>query len=163
MCSMKKDAKSGGLAGKMMPSKSMIKPYKSPPIPVKHTAICAVSYGRTSLPVMWQIIEEDCQPVISGKCSRELGIIDFHPTPPVFRPVNMISKNISCPTEYEAILAEHPKVFTGLGKLKDHEVVLHVNPEVKPVAQPPRTVPYHIEERVTKRFTHNEEEEEGDE
>ena len=40
--------------------------------------------------------------------------------------------------------------FRGIGKLKNHQIKLHVNTEVKAVATPPRSVPYHLEEQVSK-------------
>lgn len=40
--------------------------------------------------------------------------------------------------------------FEGLGKLKEHQVKLHVDPSVKPVASPARPVPHHLKERVGK-------------
>ena len=41
------------------------------------------------------------------------------------------SKNIG-----EILQAKHPEVFNGFGKLKGRAVKLHIDPNVKPVAQP---------------------------
>ena len=46
------------------------------------------------------------------------------------------------------ILKKYPQNFEGLGKLKNHQVKLHVDPSVKPVASPARPVPYHLKERI---------------
>ena len=46
------------------------------------------------------------------------------------------------------ILAAYPENFSSLGKLNGHVVKLHVDDNVKPVAEPPRRVPYHLESRV---------------
>ena len=45
-----------------------------------------------------------------------------------------------------------PEVFTGLGKLKDTQVTLHVDPNVTPVAQPLRRTPYQRREKVEKKL-----------
>ena len=45
--------------------------------------------------------------------------------------------------------AKHPKVFDGVGKLKDYKLKLHVDPEVTPIAQKPRRVPFALREKVT--------------
>ena len=41
-----------------------------------------------------------------------------------------------------------PENFTGLGKLKDYQVKLHVDTGVKPIIVPPWSTPYHLQERV---------------
>ena len=43
------------------------------------------------------------------------------------------------------------KVFDGVGKLKDYQVKLHVNPNVPPVAQPVRCTPFSLHDKVKKR------------
>ena len=50
--------------------------------------------------------------------------------------------------EIQSIIQKYPNVFKGVGKLKDHLVKLHVDTSIKPVAEPARTVPYHLQERV---------------
>ena len=41
-----------------------------------------------------------------------------------------------------------PVLFTGLGKMKDTQITLHIDPSVTPVAQPLRRTPFHFRERV---------------
>ena len=49
------------------------------------------------------------------------------------------------------ILQQFPQNFEGgLGKFKNHQVKLHVDTSIKPVATPARPVPYHLKERVSK-------------
>ena len=48
------------------------------------------------------------------------------------------------------ILSHFPENFTGLRKLKDYQGKLHVNTSVKPIIVPPRSTPYHLQERVQK-------------
>ena len=144
----RKQADLWGLMEKMVPSSSKLKPYNSAPIPVIGKAICSVTYGSTSIPVAWHIIENSCQPILSGTSAEQLGIITFQKNPNCFNPINMIhSPNKD---EIEEILSTHKHVFNGVGKLKNYQVKLHVDESVKPIATPARPVPYHLQERVNK-------------
>ena len=48
------------------------------------------------------------------------------------------------------ILKKYLQNFDGVGKLNDHQVKLHIDPHVKPVASPARPVSYHLKEHVEK-------------
>ena len=52
--------------------------------------------------------------------------------------------------EIQSSLAEYSHNFRGIGKLKNHQIKLHVNTEVKLVATPPCSVPYHLKEQVSR-------------
>lgn len=43
-------------------------------------------------------------------------------------------------------------MFSGVGKLKTRQVSLHINPEVRPVAQPLRRIPFHLRGAVESRI-----------
>jgi hypothetical protein len=74
----------------MVPTTTKIKPYNSPTIPVIGIAKCAVTFGSTSIPVDWHIIDTPCEPVLAGQSAVQLGIIQFDPQPEVYQPVQMI-------------------------------------------------------------------------
>ena len=46
------------------------------------------------------------------------------------------------------ICDKHPQVFTGMGKMTGVKVKFHVDPDVKPVVQPHRRIPFHMRKRV---------------
>ena len=144
----KKEADGWGLLTKMVPTNSKLKPYNSPPIPVIGTARCSVTFGSTSIPVVWHIIDGQCQPILSGQSAKQLGIISFQSEPSVFFPVNMI--HTQAKDEIQDILITHKENFQGIGKLKNYQVKLHVDPSIKPIATPPRSIPYHLRERADK-------------
>ena len=50
------------------------------------------------------------------------------------------------------IVKNFPDVFSGVGKFKDYQLKLHVNKEVKPVAQPLRRLPFGLREKVDKKL-----------
>ena len=140
------EAKRYGLLDRMFPSVKKLKPYKSSPIPVKGISRCAVTFGQSSIPVEWNIIEGSCQPILSGNAAKELGIITFQPKAPIFSPINMIHKD-HCDT-IQNIISKYPENFQGLGKLKDVQVKLHVDQSVKPILASPMPIPYHLQERT---------------
>ena len=51
----------------------------------------------------------------------------------------------------EVIMSDYKGVFDGVGKLKDYQVKLHVNPDVPPVAQPVRRTPFSLHDKVKKK------------
>ena len=143
-----KEAKRYGLLDRMFTTSHKLKPYKSSPIPVKGIARCAVSFGKSSIPVQWHIIEGSCQPILSGNAAKQLGIITFQASAPIFSPINMIHKDHN--ESIQDIISKYPENFEGLGKLKNVQVKLHVDERVKPITAPPRPIPYHLQERVDK-------------
>ena len=145
----KAEAKRWNLLSRMVKTQAKIKPYNSPPIPISGTTKCAVTFGNSSIPVEWHIIDNPCEPVLAGRIAEELGIIKFDAKPTVFQPVQMIHSTDNKET-LQNILQQFPQNFEGLGKLKNHQVKLHVDTSIKPVTTPARPVPYHLKERVTK-------------
>ena len=122
----------------------------SDPIPVYGIARCAVSFGATSLPVEWHISSGYCEPILSGTTSRQLGIINFNSTPDSYEPIQMIDQHAEPASKQnlQDILTDFPENFTGLGKLRNYQVKLHVDNSIKPIVTPPRSTPYHLEGRV---------------
>lgn len=48
----------------------------------------------------------------------------------------------------EDIEKKYPSLFSGVGKLKDRQIKLHINENVKPVNQPNRRIPFHLRKKV---------------
>ena len=44
---------------------------------------------------------------------------------------------------------QYPDVFEGVGKLKNKQISLDIDPTVKPVAQPYRRIPFNLREKTT--------------
>ena len=47
---------------------------------------------------------------------------------------------------------EFPRCCEGIAKLKDFQLKIPIDPEVQPVAQPIRRVPYHVRDKLTKKL-----------
>ncbi len=50
--------------------------------------------------------------------------------------------------EHKDLKVKFPELFKGVGLLKDHKVKLHINPDVSPVAQKHRRIPFHLRKQV---------------
>ena len=46
------------------------------------------------------------------------------------------------------ICDKFPKVFTGIGKLKDTQIEIFVDKTVQPIMQPHRRIPFHLRKQV---------------
>ena len=61
---------------------------------------------------------------------------------------SIASVNSSTPTastnNSNDILKRYPDLFTGIGKMKDFQVELHIDPHVPPVTQPHRRILFHL-------------------
>ena len=132
----------------MTPSRVKIKPYKSSPINVHGEVRCSVTFGNTSIPTVWHVISGSCEPILSGQSALQLGIIKFTNKPDAFEPVLMISTQAKGKSLKQSILQRYPENFTGIGKLKNHQVRLHTDNNIKPICEPPRTIPYHLKDRA---------------
>ena len=80
--------------------------------------------------------------LLSHSTAKDVGLISLH--------INNISHKgppVNDP-EVTKILDKCPSVFYGLGKLKDKQVELVIDPDVKPVAQQQRRIPCHLRNKV---------------
>ena len=78
---------------------------------------------------------------MSYKTATELGLLQIN--------VNSINKAEEVVT-IEDLENKYPQLFNGVGKLKNHQVTLHVDETVQPVAQPHRRIPFHLRQKVEK-------------
>ena len=150
----KKQAASWGILDRITPSQAKIRPYNSAPLQVLGTATCAVSKDSITIPVTFFVLPGSCEPILDGNAALQLKIISFHDNEDVFNSINMIDKESPFTSdknfvrEINNIINKYSGNFKGLGKLKNHKVKLYIDENVKPVAVPPRSVPYHLKQRL---------------
>ena len=132
----------------MLPSNTKLKPINSDPIKVQGQAICAVTIGSGSVPVKWHVISAECKPILAGSSAISLGIIKFNHKKVILAPITKIDTDLN--GEIQSCLAKYAHNFQGIGKLKNRQMKLHVNPIIKPVATPPRHIPYHLKDQTRK-------------
>ena len=63
-----------------------------------------------------------------------------------------LGKQICTVASNETIMSDYKEIFEGVGKLKDYQVKLHVNPDVPPVAQPVRRTPFNLRDKVKEKI-----------
>lgn len=117
------------------------------PLPVRGEFVATMrsqDTGRSSRSKV-VVVDGDGGCLLSRETGETLGLLEMHPK------VNAVEKEISGvfgDTFKQDIIDAYPAVFNGVGKLLDHQVHVHVDPDVKPVAQPPRRVPFHLRRKV---------------
>ena len=80
--------------------------------------------------------------LLSYKTASELDIMHIN--------VNAVNYCNDQPLTIDQLAIEYPQQFTGIGKLKDYQIRLHIDPSVKPVAQAQRRIPFHLQSKVEK-------------
>ena len=64
-----------------------------------------------------------------------------------------MAPGVGCNTVHDDLASvlkmKYPEAFQGVGKLKDFKLHLHVDPNVPPVAQKLRRVPFALREKVS--------------
>ena len=84
-----------------------------------------------------------------GRClvgfstATELGIPG-----PVPNPLAESCNTVGCPF-VESLKAKFPGVFSGVGRLKNYQLKLHIDPQVTPVVQKMRRIPFSLKDKVT--------------
>lgn len=69
----------------------------------------------------------DCFNIPTYRTSKALGLIKI---------VTTVSSIPQYSTVADELVATHPELFQAIRKLKDYQVKLHINPDVKPTCQP---------------------------
>ena len=139
---------------KLRKSRCQIKPYgaasEANTLPVLG-CFEALTESKTKMKVVtWQLIKGDTQtaPLLSYIDGRDLGMI---------RATNAIAKESNQSEEtnnVKEILEEFKDRFQGIRKLKGILVDLNVDPDFKPVAQPPRRQPFSVRQKMEEEIQH---------
>jgi hypothetical protein len=85
--------------------------------------------------------------LLSGKTSIDLNFLTIrvNTKPATF---SQLSKHKKLPDRLRPVISEFDEVFHGVGKLKDVQVHLHIDKNVKPVVQPTRRIPFALRQKV---------------
>lgn len=74
--------------------------------------------------------------LLSYQTANELGLIQL---------INATSSSETGPAN---LVRKYSNLFSGIGKLKDYKVKLHIEKTVQPIAQSHRRIPFHIRKKV---------------
>ena len=135
-------------------SRMKICPYGSRPFLVRGKYEGTVSFGDSIMPSVWYIIKKkSIEPLLSGSTAVQLGIIKFALSPLTSSDMKYINAINSATATNDSTkqyyMQKYPEAFSGVGKLKDYEVTLHLHPSIKPVPELPRTIPFHLQKRFS--------------
>ena len=110
---------------------------------------------------MLYVVRRKVEALLSGETSEALGIITSRDKPPneeaddeAEAKVNLVE---SQDHEIEKYFKKYLNLFKGVGLHKPYEVHFHKNPLAKPVAEPPRGIPFHLREKHQKAIKQMEE------
>eukprot|EP00795_Rhopilema_esculentum_P011693 gene11693-17_t len=92
-------------------------------------------------PVCLHVVRGNSGSLLSYTTAADLNLIQIK--------LNAVKTGQSTPATTENLEATYPKLFDGIGKLKDREIKLHIDSTVPPVAQPARRIPFHLRKKVS--------------
>ena len=102
--------------------------------------MCEVLIGKGKAEAEFLVIKGTGVPLLCKDTAMKLGVL-------------RIGVDIATVAETKQTLRQQfPEVFSGIGKLKSKQVTLHVDPKVKPVAQPLRRTPFNLQENVEEKI-----------
>ena len=117
-------------------------PYASnQPLPVKGSFKCTVAVCDRSTRAEFVVIKGRRMSLLGKVTATELGVLK-------------VGINIAAvTTKAHDLKLQYPEVFEGVGKLKNKQISLDIDPTVKPVAQPYRRIPFNLREKVQDKTT----------
>ncbi|MCG8048362.1 MAG: DDE-type integrase/transposase/recombinase [Candidatus Thiodiazotropha taylori] len=88
------------------------------------------------------VVDTKCGSILGCKTATDLNIL--HIGPP--------TSNINAVKSDNIFRQKYPELFKGIGKLNNYELTIHIDKNVKPIAQPIRRLPFKIREKVDKKL-----------
>ena len=96
----------------------------------------AVSAGTRSEEAEFLVVQGRGVPLLGRKTATQLGVLK-------------IGVGVAAVSDVASTLKlDYPEVFNGIGKLNSRKITLHIDPDVKPVAQPLRRIPFNLRSKV---------------
>lgn len=112
----------------------------------KFIAEIEVGHKYTAAPVL--VVRGDSGNILSYQTATELDLVKI-------QTVNQVDGHTE--TSSEEIFRKYPKLFDGVGKLKDYQLNLHINENVQPIVQPTRRIPFALRKKVESKLRELEE------
>ena len=94
--------------------------------------------GEKSVQSAIHVLKGNHGSLLSYKTACNLGLIDIK--------INHVQDHSHVGDE---LVRQYPKLFQGIGKLKDAALKLHIDEAVTPVAQAARRIPFHVRQKVS--------------
>ncbi|XP_031574960.1 uncharacterized protein K02A2.6-like [Actinia tenebrosa] len=115
-------------------SQKSLYPYGSKtPLKVLGEFKSIVSVNNVEKETDFVVVDTEGRPILGCRTSEDLGVLKINT-------VNAMT--------VDDIVREFPECFKGVGKLNNYQAKIHVDPNVKPVAQQYRRLPFSMREKV---------------
>jgi len=124
----------------------------SEPLALKGIFNCATSVCGRSVQSEFIVIKGKGAPLLGKDTAMKLGVLKIGAS--VGDNVRSVSNSVSCTNhdKAEGMQKWFPDLFKGVGKLKSEQVKLHIDPSVKPIAQPLRRTPFNLRGKVEEKI-----------
>ena len=106
------------------------------PLDVIGTFSCEVSAGSNTASAKFCVINGEGDPLLGNDTATSLGVLKIG--------IGVAAVSANPTTIGELLQQKYPNVFSGVGKLKDRAVQLHIDPSVTLVAQPMLRTPFSV-------------------
>ncbi len=129
-----------GLKVNMEVENRKLRVYGDGCIPIVGSANVVIGCGGKEVRERVVIVSGNGHCLLSSQAAKSLGLLRVGPEVCF----------VGC--RMEDVVQKFPTVFTGVGKLADYKLKLHIDPNVVPVAQKPRRIPYPLKDKVLKKI-----------
>ena len=109
------------------------------PLEVVGTFTADVTMGKKCVSAEVTVVKGHGESLLGRETATELGVLKLQV------PVNNV-------VDYSELMIRYKDVFTGIGKLKDFQLNLHIDQQVQPVAQPLRRPAFSLREKIEKKL-----------
>ena len=109
------------------------------PLTVVETCAAEVNVVGKHVRTEFSAIEEKGEPLFGGKTAMELGVLKLQ----------VPKQSVNSVTDH---IARHRALFDDIGKLKDYQLKLHIDPQIQPVAQPVRRTAFSLRGKIEKKL-----------
>ena len=117
------------------PVRKDIRAYASnEPLPIVGRVTTKVTARSNTTFAQFYVVDGKHGCILGYETSTELGLLHV---------ANAVTKE-----DHTNVESQHPELFEGLGKLKESCIKLHIDPDVIPVAQNHRRIPFHMRRKV---------------
>ena len=131
-----------------LPVKGIL-PYVSPTsLPVKGIFIANVKSATQQSDDIFYVVAGSGGSLLGWKASKRLNLVCA---------VEQVSTTNQCNTAVDQLVSEYDYLFQGLGQLGRVKVKLHIDDNVKHIAQPHRRIPFHVRKQLDQELKRDEE------
>ncbi|XP_065941320.1 uncharacterized protein [Magallana gigas] len=112
------------------------------PLKVAGIFTATVKYNQTVIPdVEFVVIDGKGQALLGRDTALQLGVLQI---------VRSVSNAVNA--DNRSVFDKYPQCFNGVGKLKSFQLEIPIDPDVEPVIQPMRRIPYSLRDKLANKL-----------